>query len=118
MTAIQDNGIIYMTRGDTFQCPLYTNIGTLLHPEWYTLQDGDKLYFGLMQPHENFEDAILKKVYDNSSEKDTDGFTLLKLVPEDTLKLAVGKYYYSVKLLKANGEVHTVNVPTLFYITD
>lgn len=118
MTVVQDNGIIYLIRGDSLTCPITINIGNVLTPNWYKLQEGDKLYFGLLQPNEKFEDAIMKKVYDYYSEKNEDGDVLLKIFPEDTLKLAAGKYYYMIKLLKLNGEVITLVKPTLFYINE
>ena len=44
------NGIIYLMRGDSYSFPLSINLGTAFTPELYYLQEGDALYFGLMQP--------------------------------------------------------------------
>lgn len=114
------NGIIYLMRGDSYSFPLSINLGTAFTPEMYYLQEGDALYFGLMQPNQAFENAVLKKKYTYESDTDDEGNILIELNPEDTVNLPVGKYFYMVKLLrKINGKniVNTIINPTQFFLT-
>lgn len=114
------NRIIYLPRGDSYSAPIIINLGTELFPEYYTLKGQDALYFGLMEPNQAFEDAILKKKYTASSLRDENGNTLLRLKPSDTSGLYAGKYYYTVKLkIVEDGEttlVKTVIPPSQFFI--
>lgn len=107
-------------RGDSYTAPIHINIGDKLNPRLYKLQPTDKLYFGLMEPNQAFEDAVLKKTFDVFSPQDADGNTLLMLKPSDTERLLVGKYYYMIKLrtVDAFGQdaVRTVVKPSLFWI--
>lgn len=120
MGNISTNGIITIMRGDSFTTPIYINIGTKIAPKYYKLSNTDRLYFGLMEPNQAFEDAVLKKVFDFTSPQDSDGNTLLILKPTDTEKLLVGKYYYMIKLrsIDAFGQemVKTIVPPTLFWL--
>ena len=114
-----DNGIITIMRGDYFQMPILINVGTKLIPEYVGLIGDEKLYFGIMEPHQAFEDAIVKKVFTSESPVDKDGNVILEILPEDTLNLLVGKYYYMIKLryYEDNVEkVKTITTPTLFWI--
>lgn len=114
------NGIIHLLRGDTFITSIKINIGTKLNPSYYNLKKGDCLYVGVMEPNQSFEEAVLKKKYDYLSDTDSEGNTLLKLDPKDTLNLQVGKYYYMVKLksIDSSGQecVKTVVPPTQFFL--
>lgn len=120
MGDISSNGIITLMRGDSFTTPIYVNIGTKLSPEYYTLSETDRLYFGLMEPNQAFEDAVLKKVFSFTSPKDDEGNILLTLKPSDTEKLLVGKYYYMIKLRSTDSYgqemVKTIVPPTLFWL--
>lgn len=120
MGTIASNGIIRLMRGDTFTTPILVNVGTKLSPKYYKLGPTDKLYFGLMEPNQAFEDAILKKVFDFTSPQDSEGNTLLMLTPTDTEKLLVGQYYYMIKLrtidMFGQESVRTVVNPTIFWL--
>lgn len=120
MGTISSNGIINLMRGDSFTTPIIVNIGTKLNPIIYNLLPSDRLYFGLMEPNQAFEDAILKKVYDFTSPKDDNGNILLTLKPSDTEKLSVGQYYYMIKLRTIDnfGQecVRTIVNPTIFWL--
>jgi hypothetical protein len=117
---ISSNGIINLMRGDSFTTPIYINLGSKLSPNMYKLKPGDSLYFGLMEPNQAFEDAILKKKFDFTSPADEEGNTLLTIKPTDTEKLLVGKYYYMIKFRTTdifNQEmVRTIVPPTLFWL--
>ena len=120
MGHIAPNGIIRLMRGDSFSTPIQINLGTKLNPNYYHLKAGDKLYFGLMEPNQAFEDAVVKKAFDFTSDKDINGDILLTLKPTDTEKLLVGQYYYSIKLRVidtfGNEIVKTIVKPTLFWL--
>ena len=107
-------------RGDSFTSPIFVNLGSKLTPNLYQLTDEDALYFGLMEPNTAFEDAILKKKFTCDSPKDADGNILLMILPKETEKLLVGKYYYMIKLLTKDefGQdfVKTIVQPTLFWL--
>ena len=114
------NGIIYLFRGDSYSQPIIINIGTQLDPIIYKITDKDTLYFGLMEPNQSFEDAVLKKKYTSLDEKDDDGNILLNIEPDDTLNLLVGKYFYMIKLktVQDSGKVtvKTIVPPTQFFL--
>lgn len=114
------NGIIHLMRGDSYCKPIFINVGTKLDPIQYHLTDTDSLYFGLMEPNQAFEDAVLKKKYTCASDMDDKGNVLLTIEPNDTLSIPVGKYYYMIKLRSTNqfGKevVKTIIPPTQFFI--
>lgn len=120
MGTIAPNGIINLMRGDSFTTPIAINVGSKLSPRYYKLGPTDKLYFGLMEPNQAFEDAVLKKVFDFTSPQDSEGNTLLILTPIDTEKLLVGQYYYMIKLRTIDmfgiESVRTVVNPTIFWL--
>lgn len=107
--------IINMFRGDSLDIPLDIRNGSAMHYEQYNLTDSDTIYFGLMEPNQKFEDAILKKVL-TISDIDNDGNLIVKLEPIDTVDLLPGKYYYSIKL-KQNSD-NSYNVYTLLKETE
>ena len=92
-----NNNIITMNRGDTFSMPLHINIGTKYAPEYYTLEDGDEVYFALEEYNQPFEFALIRKVF-NKSNLDGDGNVLITLSNNDTQCLLPGEYYYEIKL--------------------
>jgi hypothetical protein len=63
----------------------------------YTLQGDDTLYFGLMDPGQHFEEALVRKVFTAEDVSSLEDF-VLELDPEDTLDLLPGKYFYAIKL--------------------
>ena len=114
-----NNGIIHLMRGDTYIEPIKLNMGDRFNPVYYKLKPFDTIYFGLMQPNQAFEDAVLKKKFTYNSDMDVNGDVILKINPEDTLNLPVGKYYYMIKLKIHNdfGDiVKTIVKPTQFYL--
>lgn len=116
-TVESNASIIRINRGDSFQKPLFINCGTFLNPKRYTLQQGDKVYFGVMEPNHFWEQSILRQVYNSESDMTEDGDLLIKIRPEDTEYLFPGTYYYMVKLLREEEqEVRTIVPATLFVI--
>lgn len=121
MVYVDDNNIISMSRGDSVDLPLFLNAGTDINPVRYVLQDGDKIYFGIMEPNQPFENAIVKKVYTKDDFNENED-VVIKLEPNDTVCLYPGRYYYQVKALFANDEenpiVNTVVQKTQFFIEE
>lgn len=91
--------IIKINRGDTFE------FATLIPDrndasKNYILKATDALYFALLFPHQNFEDAIILKGY-SGSDPEVDratGEIKIKLTHKDTKHLRPGVYYYTTKL--------------------
>lgn len=99
----------------------------------YILTDTDVVYFALVYPHQRFEEALLIKGYDYTDQivehgKNT-GEILIKIEPKDTVNLAAGIYYYTIKLQRGGTpgvlndwdnieEVRTVRERTKFIINE
>ena len=118
MFTISPDGIITLSRGDTFEAPLFINSGTRLHPQRYVLKDLDELYFGVMEPNQLFENAIVRKKYTNNDVNDN-GDIVIKFSSDDTINLLPGKYYYQAKLKSNNGaDITTIAQKQLFFIIE
>ena len=114
--------IITINRGDTYEFDLTINDDSLNGR--YILQDDDVLYFGLMDPHQKFEDALLSKRY-TKDDCDEGGNLNIQIRPEDTIDLLPGVYYYSIKLHRMKNtetefidKVITIINKTKFVIND
>ena len=120
MVNISNEGEITLTRGDTFECPVFMNAGTELSPIRYRMTENDTLYFALMEVNQTFEDAILKKIF-TSADLNEHGDVVAVLESQDTECLEIGKYYYTFKLKRPKGEGYSVDtvIPNrLFYIIE
>lgn len=123
MFNISKNGIITVSRGDTFTLEVFINLGTAVDPIQYRLEEGDYVYFALMEPHQPFEHALIRKMYDYRN-LNKEGSVVMKFITEDTEYLMPGNYYYMVKLYRAGGEsgeeesVDTIVSKTKFIIID
>lgn len=122
--------IITINRGDTYDFDV-TIEDESTTTQTYVLQPGDCLYFGLMLPHQPFEDAVLKKRFSyadlqkSSLSARFSGRCKFIIEHKDTLNLLPGVYYYSVKLFKASAsfdetknEIITIINKTKFIIND
>ena len=125
MARAAGNNIIEINRGDTATFPVQVNVGTALNTILYELRPGDNLYFGLMEPHQKWEDAILKKTYDYTDFDNKYFCVPVHFYTEDTEYLAPGTYYYEVKLRKdaKNNDdgyesVETIIPRTKFFIVE
>ena len=106
------NNIIIMTRGDTYEFSLNMTDET----GEYTLQDNDVVYFGIMDPGQPFERALVRKRF-TVNDLDAVGNLNIILEPEDTLDLLPGKYFYSVKLHMSHDELdYNTLLPTGNYV--
>ena len=90
------NNIIVMNRGDSYDFDLTISDEASTSGR-YRLTGDDAVYFGLMDPGQPFEVALVRKKF---TVEDTDdmGNLVISLKPEDTLDLYPGKYFYAVKL--------------------
>lgn len=109
MLSISNNGIITFVHGDNIEMPLFINVGDEFNPIRYILTEDDKVYFSILQPHEQFEKAILRKIYtkDNLNEN---GDVIIKLSSDDTINLLPGSYYYEIKTnIKTNNNTYVID---------
>jgi len=122
MYLIKKNNIITLTRGDYLEFPLCLTVGEFPDKEIYELEDSDVVFFGLTFPHQPFEKAILKKEY-TKDDLDENNNLIIKLLPEDTIRLLPGNYYYSVKILYHDevdniSKIDTIIDKTKFILVD
>ncbi len=117
------NNIITINRGDTFTFD-FTIDDDSSDSGRYILSNDDVLYFGLMDPHQPFEHALVKKRF-TADDCDSAGNLTITISPEDTIDLMPGVYYYSIKLHRLQDteeeyidEVITVVNKTKFVIND
>ena len=96
------NNIIVLNRGDSYDFDVTINDESSIDGR-YHLRESDVLYLGIMDPGQPFEEALIKKRL-TANETDPSGNITLALVPEDTLELLPGKYFYSVKLHLSHTE--------------
>ena len=123
MFDISKNGIITISRGDSFALKVFINLGTTLEPIQYYLEGNDKLYFALMEPHQPFENALIRRVFTNVN-ADEDGLVVMDFDSEMTEFIMPGNYYYMIKLVRPGEEsgeeekVDTIISKTKFVIID
>ncbi len=110
MVTVSKDGVISLTRGDSFSIPLFINNGTALKPERRILDDKDEVYMGIMEPNQPFECALIKKKF-TKADTNAKGDIVIKLYPDDTACVLPGKYYYQVKakLYRADNDNFDVN---------
>ncbi len=124
------NNMIIVNRGDTYEFDLIIE-DDISSDGRYHIQGDDTIYFGIMDPHQPFEDALVKKKF-TVEDADDNGNLIIVITPEDTLDLLPGTYYYSVKIHlqheiinpetnKIDGyvdKVHTVINKTKLFLND
>jgi hypothetical protein len=91
-----NNNMIIINRGDTYEFDLTIDDANSVDGR-YHIQGEDTIYFGIMDPHQQFEDALVKKKF-TTEDADSNGNLTIVIEPEDTLDLLPGVYYYSVKI--------------------
>lgn len=107
MINISHNGIVTIYRGDSFTLSLPLNIGTGANPEYYTLTEGDKVYFAIMEPNQPFEVALVRKVFDMNNQVGNN--IVMNFEPKDTECIMPGTYYYQIKLAVEENEVTKID---------
>lgn len=120
MFDINRYGMITMNRGDTWDTQIFVNIGTELLPWPYQLGINDYVYFGVMEPNQPFEHALIRKRIDKDDNIDPAtgepldaGYYNIKFDVKDTEFLMPGTYYYEVKLLRHNETTDEDKVDTI-----
>lgn len=109
------SNIILMNRGDTYEFDLTISDENSIDGR-YKLQEDDAIYFGIMDPGQPFEYALVRKKY-TVENTDKAGNLTITIDPEDTIDLLPGKYFYSVKLHLNHQEINTeTNKPTGAYV--
>lgn len=118
MQDISSNGFITLNRGDTFSAPLFINQGDPLNPLRFdiNLHPEANIYFGVMEPNQSFENALIRKKYNKASLQTGAKDVVITLTPGETEYLHPGKYYYEVKLELNPRRVYTVIPKTEFFI--
>ena len=111
-----DKTTLEMVRGDTFILSLPLNEGTREHFVRHLLTNDERMYIGIMKPNQSFEDAHIRCVLTNTSEKDSLGNCTLILHPEHTVSMIPGKYYFTVKFVSKNY-IQTLVDSKLFFVT-
>lgn len=119
MIYISNNGFVRMTRGDSFDVPLFIDRGTMCAPVRFYIKDHPEstVYLGVMEPNQDFENAIIRKKYTSTSLQNEYGDLIISFCPQDTQCLLPGKYYYSFKI-QTNTRVDTIIPKTEFFIMD
>ena len=120
MPHISKLGILNLTRGD--DCIFYGELrdGDNLDFERYIMHENDEIYFGIMEPNQPFENAIVRKKLGKANIKD-DNILVLEISSLDTINLIPGMYYYQFKLNRftENGfKINTLNPKSLLYIEE
>lgn len=93
-----------------------------MRPIRYSLLSNHRseLYVGIMMPHQEFEQALVRKKYTYESKHTPQRDVLLELLPQDTMYLQQGKYYIEAKLriFSNSGEerIFTVLPKKMIYI--
>ena len=77
-----------------------------MNPVYHTLTGNEKLYLGVMEANQPFEDATIKKVF-SAGDSNSDGSIDIVFETTDTLNLLAGNYYYSIKLNQPIPETPT-----------
>ena len=98
------NNMIILNRGDTYEFDLTIDDDTSVDGR-YHIKGDDTIYFGIMDPHQPFEDALVKKRF-TIEDTDAEGNLTIVIEPEDTLDLLPGTYYYAVKIHLQHDDVY------------
>lgn len=115
MFCVFNDNYLTVERGDSFSFPIDINEGTELNYKKYTLTEFDILYVGIYSPNQPFENSIIRRTLNHTSNTDAEGNILFELVPEDTLNLKTGKYFISIKI-KQGKNVYTILPQKEFWI--
>ena len=101
--------IIVLNRGDSYLFTFFIEDKNSSEGI-YRLKDDDAVYFGVMDPHQLFENALIRKKY-TAEDMDEAGNIAVEIVPEDTIDLYPGIYYYAIKLHKLSPAKPELNEP-------
>lgn len=102
---------LHIHRGDSFNIEAIIYSGNNLSRELYKFNEGDEIYFALLEPNQCWENAIVRKKF-------IENISQIELKPKDTMCLFPGLYYYQVKLKNKDGEVYTLCNRSKLYILE
>lgn len=117
------NGIITVVRGDSFTLTM-RETETNAHNTLPILHAGDTLYFGLMEPHQPFEHALVRATAEVPQDYVAGETDILMRFPADKTEFLIpGTYYYAIKMKSVDSEtnfemVYTIRSKTRFNIID
>lgn len=103
MFKVGNNGIITVSRGESFEVPLVIGVGQKVFAKRYEVEENDTIFFAVMEPDCEFEDAIIRKVY-TKEDLNEEGDIVVKFVHTDTAYLLPGTYYYQANLISERTE--------------
>lgn len=107
MLEIDKNGNIKVNRGDTFQVPLFIDVGqNVFISTRFPLKENDIIYFHITEANAPFECPLLGKsfTYEDVNENND---IIVKFNHDDTVWLYPGIYYYEIKLQRPNEDNDT-----------
>jgi hypothetical protein len=109
-----NNNMIILNRGDTYEFDLTIDDAASIDGR-YHIQGDDTIYFGIMDPQQPFEEALVKKKF-TVEDADANGNLTVVIDPEDTLDLLPGVYYYAVKIHLQHENIHPETQEVLGYV--
>ena len=120
MVNISNLGILNLTRGD--DCIFYGELrdGDNLDFVKYIADERDEIYFGIMEPNQPFENAIVRKKLSKKNIIE-ENILVLEINSLDTINLIPGAYYYQFKLNRytdSGFKINTLNPKSLLYIEE
>ena len=115
MVEISNNGIVEMYSGDTFEFPLFINMGSKLRPSQYIVQQGDTIYVSIGEANQSFDHALIRKTF-TYEDLNEEGNVVVKLASSDTENVVPGTYFLQIKIKLANGNIGTLTPARKFII--
>ena len=103
---------IYLHRGDssTLIFEIYSDNNLL--KTLYNLNEKDELYFGVMEPNQRWECALIRKKLTPTNP------IQVEIIPNDTISVLPSLYYYQLKLRTEDGNVYTLCPRSKIYILE
>ena len=109
MLNISRSGNISINRGDTFKVPLFIDCSKdIFNSIRFPMQDGDEVYFYLVEPNTSFKCPLIKQIYnkEDTNENNTNYNATITLLPVEHATLSC-----SFENLKGNaGDKGTITV--------
>lgn len=118
MLNIQTNGTAMVKRGDSFNVPLFVNIGTDDNPVRLNFKDKDwlKVHFNIERAGKDGQ-VIFSKIF-NSSDVNDYGDIMISITDEEINQFQSGIYEYSIEVTDDNDPDfnYTVTPNKMFYL--
>lgn len=102
MLEIDTNGNLKVNRGDTFEIPLFIDIGdNIFTSTRFHIRKNDILYFHLLEANAPWNKPLIRKEFTYEDENENNDI-IIRFNHEDTCWLFPGIYYYEIKLQRPN----------------